>query len=72
MPSWDNWHHDPREQEWPEPSEWCDRHQQRAESCGPCYDEARDDEEHEFWSRATAADDEQMGAAMAVRFDKGA
>lgn len=63
---------DPREQEHPEPAEWCFRHGQMAESCGPCWDEARDDEEHEFWARSTPDDDEQMGAAMSARFDKGA
>jgi hypothetical protein len=63
--------YDPREGE-VEPAEWCSRHGQRAESCGPCFDEARDDEEHEFWQRSTPEDDEQMGAAMSARFQKGA
>lgn len=63
--------HDPRDGE-VEPADWCVRHGQRADSCGRCFDEARDDDEHEFWARTTPEADEQMGAAMSAKFEKGA
>lgn len=55
--------HDPRDGD-VEAADWCLRHGQRADSCGPCFHEAQDDDEHEFWARTTPdPNDEARGAA---------
>ena len=48
--------------------DWCEKHGQRGTTCGPCYADAMQDDEHVWWTTSAPQDDDEMGADLAARF----